>query len=202
MSRKIRCARCPRLVALRRRLRRQYPDYHNAPVTATGPEDARLLIVGLAPGLHGANRSGRPFEGDSSGDLLFAALQAAAARLAGDGLQPPPWRITNAVKCLPPENRPRAAEIANCRSYLVREIAALPTPGAILTLGRVAHEAVLSTMKLNRGDHPFAHGAHYDAAPGTGLFASYHCSRYNQNTGRIDRERLTAVIEAAMRYQL
>ena len=199
--RKLRCARCPRLVALRRRLKRQYPDYHNAPVPAAGPRDAGLLIVGLAPGLHGANRSGRPFEGDSSGDLLFAALNDAAARLRNDGLQPPRWRITNAVKCLPPENRPRAAEIANCRPHLVREIGELPAPGAILALGRVAHEAVLSAMKLNGSKYPFAHGARYDPAPGIGLFASYHCSRYNQNTGRIDKKALTAVIEAAMRYQ-
>lgn len=200
--RKLRCARCPRLVALRRRLKRRFPDYHNAPVAAAGPQDAPLLIVGLAPGLHGANRSGRPFEGDSSGDLLFAALNDAAARLKDEGKQPPRWRITNAVKCLPPDNRPLAAEIANCRPYLIREIGDLPAAGAIVTLGRVAHEAVISAMRLNRKDFPFVHGARYQTAAEIGLFASYHCSRYNQNTGRINKKGLSSVIEAAMRYQL
>jgi uracil-DNA glycosylase family 4 len=188
------CRLCPRLSAYRDDLRRQYPDYHCAPVAASGRADAKLLIVGLAPGLHGANASGRPFTGDASGDLLFATLyhygfaSQPQSRFRDDGLRLIDCRVTNAVKCVPPRNRPQAQEVNTCNRYLAEEIAALPADGLLLTLGSIAHRAALRALQLRQADFPFRHGARYDLENGRKLFASIHPSRYNVNTGRISAE--------------
>jgi uracil-DNA glycosylase family 4 len=185
------CTRCPRLAGLLREVRKQYPQYHARPVAPFGDPSPRLLIVGLAPGMHGANRTGRPFTGDHAGILLYATLHAAgiASRpesvAAGDKLHLAGARITNAVKCLPPANKPLPDEIRRCNGFLRRELAALDGWRAILALGRVAHEAVLAALDLRRGDFQFAHAAEH-ALPGGGvLLDSYHCSRYNTQTRRL-----------------
>jgi uracil-DNA glycosylase len=185
------CALCPRLVAFRESQRRTAPDWHNAPVPSFGPADARLLIVGLAPGLRGANRTGRPFTGDYAGDLLYATLAkfgfARGLYRADprDGLELVDCRITNAVRCVPPENKPETTEIAACRPFLVREIGALPRLRAILALGAIAHGSVLATLGARKSRFPFAHGAVHDMPSGLVLADSYHCSRYNTNTGKL-----------------
>ncbi len=192
------CQRCPRLADNRQRQKALFPDYQCRPVPATGSRRARLLIVGLAPGLHGANATGVPFSGDASGRFLFAALFRfgfAAAPTGGSRLTD--CRITNAVKCLPPGNRPSAAEIANCSDYLAREIEQLPRAGLILALGGIAHRAVLRALALRPVDYRFTHAAEH-ALPGERrLLDSYHCSRYNVNTGRLDRAGFNAVIGRA-----
>lgn len=172
------CNLCPRLAAFRAANRRAFPDYHNAPVPGRGAGlAARLLIVGLAPGLRGANRTGRPFEGDRSGDLLRTTLDAA-------GWPAGLVQVTNAVKCVPPENKPTRSEIATCAGYLAAELAGLPAP-AVLALGRIAHDAILRAAGLRPAAHPFAHGAVHALGAGRTLFASYHCSHYNVATGRL-----------------
>ncbi len=193
------CQLCPRLAAHRATVKLRYPDYHCAPVAAFGARGARLLIVGLAPGLHGANASGRPFTGDASGDLLFAALHEhgfasqAQSRSRADGMQLIDCRLTNAVKCLPPHNRPRPAETITCNRYLRAEIADLPAGGALLTLGGIAHRAATSALGLLNAEYPFAKAAVYDLGGHRTLFSSYHPSRYNLNTGRISAASLGAV---------
>lgn len=185
------CALCPRLVAFRRETAAAHPDWFNAPVPSFGPASARLLVVGLAPGLRGANRTGRPFTGDFAGELLYQSLldQGLAdgsydARV-DDGLTLRDARITNAVRCVPPENKPTPQEQATCRPFLVAELAAMPRLAVILALGRLAHDAVLRALGRRLADHPFAHGARHALPNGWTLFDSYHCSRYNQNTGRL-----------------
>lgn len=202
------CALCPRLCEMRRGLRAKYPQWHNAPVTSFGDIDARLLIVGLAPGLKGANRTGRPFTGDYAGDLLYATLQqfgwANGKFVAGrdeaawvpDTLELKNVRITNAVRCLPPENKPLPIEVAACRPFLVAEIAAMKNLKAILALGRVAHDTVLDTLGIKRSRHAFKHGALHDLGNGIVLADSYHCSRYNTNTGRLTVPMFESVIGA------
>jgi uracil-DNA glycosylase len=199
------CGLCPRLGELRLGLRVKYPHWHNAPVTSFGDIDAQLLIVGLAPGLKGANRTGRPFTGDYAGDLLYATLQhfgwASGKFVAGrdeaawvpDTLKLKNVRITNAVRCLPPENKPLPVEVAACRPFLIAEIAAMKNLKAILALGRVAHDTVLDTLGIKRSHHAFKHGALHDLGNGLVLADSYHCSRYNTNTGRLTPEMFTAV---------
>ena len=194
------CPLCPRLVGYRNELRQTFPLWHNAPVPSFGPEDARLLIVGLAPGLRGANRTGRPFTGDYAGDLLYATLAkfgwASGTFVGGrdDGVWTPDTlklsgvRITNAVRCLPPQNKPLPAEIKTCRPFLVNELTALPSLRAVLALGRVAHETILGALGLKRSAYKFAHGALYDLPSGLTLADSYHCSRYNTNTGTLTTE--------------
>ncbi len=200
------CERCPRLVALRREIRESRPDYHAAPVAAWGAKSARMLVVGLAPGMHGANRTGRPFTGDSSGDFLFRALNragfASSARAADTKLIG--IRITNAVKCLPPGNRPLAREVASCASYLHEELTELcgvrPRKSrVVLCLGRLAHESVLKTLaarldlpaRASRKHSPgrqlpaFGHGRCTEIAPSVHLLDTYHPSRQNTNTGRL-----------------
>ncbi|MHA6289623.1 uracil-DNA glycosylase [Maricaulis sp. CAU 1757] len=188
------CPLCPRLVAFRDRNEDLYPDWHNAPVLSFGPEDARLLIVGLAPGLRGANQTGRPFTGDWAGDLLFATLErfrftrGTYAGHADDGLELVDAMITNAVRCVPPENKPTGAEANACRPYLVSRIAALPRLTTILALGKIAHDNTLRALGVRLKDAPFGHGAQADLAGPNGpvrLYDSYHCSRYNTNTGRL-----------------
>lgn len=198
------CTACPRLAEFLAASRVRYPGYFCRPVPAFGDESPRLLIVGLAPGLHGANRSGRPFTGDHAGILLYETLHAFgyASRpvsvAADDGLTLSGCRISNAVKCVPPENKPEPGEIKRCNAYLKQEIAALPTDCAILALGQIAHKAVLMALGKKQGDFPFAHGAvHLLPAPEGGrarhLHDSYHCSRYNTQTRRLTAEMFQAV---------
>ena len=199
------CPLCPRLVGFRNELRGKFPLWHNAPVPSFGSESARLLIVGLAPGLKGANRTGRPFTGDYAGDLLYTTLAksgwASGKYVAGrdDGVWSPDTltlkdvRIPNAVRCLPPQNKPLPAEINTCRPFLVNELTALPKLRAVLALGRVAHETILGALGLKRSAYKFVHGALYDLPSGLILADSYHCSRYNTNTGTLTTEMFEAV---------
>ncbi|MSP49049.1 MAG: uracil-DNA glycosylase [Alphaproteobacteria bacterium] len=183
------CALCPRLKSFRGDNRARYPAFHNAPVPSFGDLDAWLLIVGLAPGLKGANQTGRPFTGDFAGDLLYATLarhglsRGVYAAGPDDGLALSGCRITNAVRCVPPENKPTPAEATACRPFLKGEIASLPRLTTILALGRIAHDQVLSALGLKRSAYPFKHGAIHAFPSGLGLADSYHCSRYNTNTG-------------------
>jgi uracil-DNA glycosylase len=199
------CALCPRLAAFRAANRRAEPEWHNAPVPAFGGRDAALLIVGLAPGLKGANRTGRPFTGDHAGDLLYAALlklglaRGAYDRRADDGLALRACRITNAVRCVPPANKPTGAEARQCRRFLAAELASLPHLRAVLALGRVAHEAVLAALDLRRANFPFAHGAAHDLGGGRTLVSSYHCSRYNTATGVLTAAMFDAALARAAR---
>ena len=185
------CDFCPRLAAFREDHRAAHPDWHNAPVRSFGGLDARLLIVGLAPGLRGANRTGRPFTGDFAGDLLYATLgefsfaRGSYGASTSDGLALRDCRIANAVRCVPPQNRPKGAEIAACRPFLAAEIAAMSRLRVILALGLVAHGAVLRALSLRAGAFRFAHGAVHRLDDGWQLFDSYHCSRLNTNTGRL-----------------
>jgi uracil-DNA glycosylase family 4 len=196
------CSFCPRLAAFRESLRTAQPGWHNAPVPAFGELDARLLVVGLAPGLRGANRTGRPFTGDFAGDLLYETLiefgfaTGTYGATPGDGLRLVSCMITNAVRCVPPQNKPLPSEIKSCRSFLAATIAALPDLRAIVALGRIAHESAVRAFGLKSAAFPFAHGAEHilgagetaqycwHTGAGTILLAdSYHCSRYNTNTG-------------------
>lgn len=192
------CQFCPRLAEFRDANRAAHPDWFNAPVPAFGVPDCELLIVGLAPGLQGANRTGRPFTGDYAGDLLYPTLikfgwaEGAYGQSPDDGLRMVKSRITNAVRCVPPQNKPTGAEQKACRPFLVNEINALPSLHTIIALGRIAHEAVLSTLGLRKKDHPFGHAACHPLPDGRRLIDSYHCSRYNVNTGRLT----TAMFEA------
>ena len=194
------CARCPRLAAFRATQRQAHPDWFNAPVPSFGDPGAPLLIVGLAPGLRGANRSGRPFTGDFAGDLLYRSLlkYGFAAGSYGadpaDGLVLRRARITNAVRCVPPQNRPEPDEIAACRPFLAAELAAMPQLRAILALGAIAHHAVLAAAGLKRAAYSFAHGAEHELPGGVLLADSYHCSRLNTNTGRLTPAMFEAVI--------
>jgi uracil-DNA glycosylase family 4 len=182
------CPLCPRLVAFRETARAKSPDWFNAPVPSFGHRDAALLIVGLAPGLQGANRTGRPFTGDYAGELLYATLIAygfarGTYRAApDDGLQLVDCRITNAVRCVPPQNKPLPAEINTCRSFLVATLDGMPKLRAILALGRVAHDSTVKALGLRPRQAPFGHGAVHEAGR-VRLYDSYHCSRYNTNTG-------------------
>jgi uracil-DNA glycosylase len=192
------CTRCPRLAGHLAAVRQDHPSYHAAPVPPFGPLDARLLIVGLAPGMHGANATGRPFTGDFAGILLyqtlhtfgFASQPKAFAR--DDGLTLLDCRVTNAVKCLPPQNKPLPTEIRNCNGYLSAEIAAM-APRVILALGRIAHDAVLRALDRPLAAHRFAHAAEHDLGEGRTLFDSYHCSRYNTQTRRLTPEMFEAL---------
>ncbi len=201
------CPLCPRLVRFRAQARAAHPEWHNAPVAPFGGLDARLLIVGLAPGLRGANRTGRPFTGDFAGDLLYAPLikfgfaSGTYDARASDGLRLMDCRVTNAVRCVPPENTPTAAEATACRPFLVAEIAALDHLDAILALGVVAHAAVLRACGLKPSAAPFRHGAFHPLPKGLTLADSYHCSRYNTNTGRLTEAMFEAVF-AALRDHL
>ncbi|WP_305097028.1 uracil-DNA glycosylase [Croceibacterium aestuarii] len=198
------CRRCPRLVRLRGTLRREEPGWWNAPVPAWGDPAAWLAVVGLAPGKRGANRTGRPFTGDGAGDLLFAALnEAGLARGAyrgepDDGLALEGAMILNAVKCLPPGNKPTRDEFARCSRYLSAQLAALPSLEVVLAVGRDAHDAVLRHHGLVLARHPFAHGAVHLLPDGTRLLDSFHCSRYNVNTGRLTAAMFAAVFRQAL----
>ena len=194
------CPLCPRLVEFRRATRAKFPDWHNAPVPPFGPEDARLLIVGLAPGLQGANRTGRPFTGDYAGDLLYATLKefglarGAYDKRPDDGLHLIDCRISNAVKCVPPENKPTPEEIRICNRFLADELVSLPKLKVVLALGSIAHDAVLVGMGQRKSTAKFAHGARHALPRGIAMFDSYHCSRYNTNTGRLTTEMFRDVV--------
>jgi uracil-DNA glycosylase len=199
------CPRCPRLVAFRKTWRAQEPGWFNAPVDSFGPRDAGLLIVGLAPGLRGANRTGRPFTGDYAGDLLYSTLKefgfAAGAYEArpDDGLTLVDCRITNAVRCVPPENKPTPEEIATCRPFLAATLEEMPSLAAVLALGRVAHESFVLACGARRAGYPFAHGRVHNIGA-LALFDSYHCSRYNTNTGVLTPDMFRAVVANARAY--
>lgn len=202
------CPRCPRLAEFRAAQRAEHAEWFNAPVPSFGAIEARLLVVGLAPGLKGANRTGRPFTGDFAGDLLYATLHrhgfAAGeyGRSADDGLRLVDCRITNAVRCVPPQNRPAGAEIRNCLPFLEAEIAAMPKLRIVLCLGQLSHNATLRAFGLKQRAHPFAHGALHEPGDGAPLLAdSYHCSRYNTNTGRLTEAMFDALI-AGLRDRL
>jgi len=194
------CPLCPRLVAFREKNRAAAPDWHNAPVPAFGGLDARLLVVGLAPGRMGANRTGRPFTGDYAGDLLYGSLKRAGLaagdyrRRADDGFHLKGVRVTNAVRCVPPENRPTPAETASCNGFLKAEIAAMPSLVALLALGGIAHNAVLTALGERKSRWPFAHGAEHALPGGLLLADSYHCSRLNTNTGRLTEAMFDTVV--------
>jgi uracil-DNA glycosylase family 4 len=202
------CPHCPRLADFRRAQRKVRPEWHNAPVPAFGALDARLLIVGLAPGLKGANRTARPFTGDHAGRMLYATLlRLGLARgtydaRADDGLSLQGTRVTNAVRCVPPQNKPLPAEFAKCRPFLVKEIAAMPRLGAILALGAGAHDQVLAALELGpKRQWPFAHGAIHEIEDMRGgalvLIDSYHCSRQNTNTGRLTQAMFESAVATA-----
>lgn len=195
------CPLCPRLVAFRQTWRAREPDWWNAPVPCFGPLDARLAVVGLAPGLRGANRTGRPFTGDHAGILLYATLIAhgfAKGQFLArpdDGLVLQDCRIVNAVRCVPPENKPTPAEITTCRRFLASALAEMPKLRAVVVLGRIAHDSVLAAQGAKKSAFPFAHGAAH-ALGGLMLFDSYHCSRLNTNTGVLTPEMFGAVFTA------
>lgn len=197
------CRRCPRLAGFLDRLRLEYPGYHARPVPSFGDPAARLLVVGLAPGLHGANRTGRPFTGDFAGILLYKTLyefgfSTSAESLSNDdGLRLKDCRITNAVRCVPPANKPTTAEVRACNDYLAAELQTLPEGGVVVALGRVAHGAILRALGLRAGAAPFAHAARAPLPGGRTLLDSYHCSRYNTQTGRLSEAMFHQVFRLA-----
>jgi uracil-DNA glycosylase family 4 len=198
------CRRCPRLAAHLDLVRHQQPDYFCRPVPRFGDPGARLLMVGLAPGMHGANRTGRPFTGDHAGILLYATLfkfglaTAPASSAADDGLTLKDACITNAVKCLPPGNKPLPLEIKVCNAFLRAELAQSPNVRVILALGTIAHAAVLRALDLRAGQFRFAHAAEHTLGGGRVLLNSYHCSRYNTQTRRLTAAMFEAIIERAL----
>ena len=196
------CRACPRLSGFLDEVNSRYPDYYCRPVPPFGDAAARLLIVGLAPGMHGANRSGRPFTGDHAGILLYETLHrfgfssAAESLSADDGLTLSDCRITNAVKCLPPDNKPVGAEVNTCNRFLANELDTLAPGSVVLALGGIAHRAVVKARGLRQADYKFAHAADHDLGCFS-LLDSYHCSRYNTNTGRLTPAMFDAVFERA-----
>lgn len=199
------CRECPRLAGFLEGVRLEQPDYFAGPVPPFGRSDARLLIVGLAPGMHGANRTGRPFTGDYAGILLYRTLHrfGFATRpvsvAADDGLELIDCLLTNAVKCLPPQNKPATDEIRRCNGHLKSELQSLASIRVILALGLIAHGAVLRTCGVRQGGAAFAHGARHVLPDGRVLIDSYHCSRYNTNTGRLTESSFHAVFEVVRR---
>ena len=199
------CARCPRLAAFRDDWRAKEPAWFNAPVPSFGPRDARLLIVGLAPGLQGANRTGRPFTGDYAGVLLYETLayfhfaRGQYGAHPDDGLELVDCRITNAVRCVPPENKPTPVEIASCRDFLKATIAEMKHLRAVLALGRIAHDSVVVALGAKKSATPFKHGGRHPLN-GLVLFSSYHCSRYNTNTGVLTPEMFREVFTGLRGY--
>jgi uracil-DNA glycosylase family 4 len=195
---------CDRLVEFRDENCTAFPSFHNAPVPSFGSLDARLLIVGLAPGLKGANQTGRPFTGDYAGDLLYATLlkfdfaTGQYGAVADDGLRLQNTRITNAVRCVPPQNKPVGAEVKNCRPFLIGEIDAMANLEIILALGTLAHNAVLTSLGHKQSAAKFAHGAYHPIGDGRQLHLadSYHCSRYNTNTGRLTEDMFCDIFRA------
>ena len=196
------CTACPRLAGFLAEVRQVHPDYFAKPVPPFGADNPRLLIVGLAPGLHGANRTGRPFTGDYAGVLLYETLyqfgfaNRPLSEHARDGLELLGCRITNAVKCLPPQNKPEPSEINQCNNYLQHELNVLDEDVAVLALGQIAHKAVVSALGLKQKDYAFGHAVVHSLPRGLTLFDSYHCSRYNTQTKRLTPAMFHGVFEA------
>ena len=196
------CPLCPRLKSFREETRARQPDWFNSPVPSFGDPDGRLLIVGLAPGMQGANRTGRPFTGDFAGDLLYATLieygfaKGVYQARPDDGLKLVDCRISNAVRCVPPQNKPLPVEIKTCRKFLIALIETMPHLRAILALGRIAHDSVCDTLGAKKSAHPFKHGGAYQVGK-LALISSYHCSRYNTNTGVLTPEMFDAAVKEA-----
>jgi uracil-DNA glycosylase family 4 len=206
MSELLDCRRCPRLASFLDEVKLEHPDYHARPVLSFGDAAPRLLIVGLAPGMHGANRTGRPFTGDHAGILLYQTLHRFGfaskpeSISADDGLSLSGCRITNAVKCLPPQNKPETAEIRLCNDFLAAELTGLPEGAAILALGSIAHQAVLRARGLKPAALKFGHALRHEMAGNLTLFDSYHCSRYNTQTRRLTRDMFEAVFSDIRHY--
>ena len=185
------CRLCPRLADLLDEARAKNPDWHNAPVNGHGPLNAPIMLIGLAPGMRGANRTGRPFTGDFAGDLLYQTLDHFDLSTGkydarpDDGVQLTQIRIVNAVRCVPPQNKPIGAEINTCRQFLTQDIAAMTAIKVIITLGRIGHQSALKALNLREKDYPFSHGGKHPLPNGVTLISSYHCSRYNTQTGRL-----------------
>lgn len=198
------CRLCPRLAAFRDEVKRAHPDYWCRPVPAFGDPAPTVLVVGLAPGLHGANRTGRPFTGDFAGILLYETLHALGVGSqpqsvsADDPLVLKGLRISNSVKCLPPANKPQPEEVRRCNGYLRAELAVLPSVRVLLALGRIAHDAALDALGLRRASATFGHGAEHRLEDGRVLVDSYHCSRYNTNTGRLTSQMFREVVARAL----
>jgi uracil-DNA glycosylase family 4 len=196
------CPLCPRLAAFRAANRAKHPDWFNGPVPCFGPITAPLAIAGLAPGLQGANRTGRPFTGDWAGDLLYATLlklglaKGVYEERADDTLELVDCRIVNSVRCVPPQNKPEPSEIKTCRQFLISELDAMPNVKVILALGKIAHDSVLKTLDAKISAHPFKHGAVYEIGRFK-LVSSYHCSRYNTNTGVLTEKMFHDVVAKA-----
>jgi uracil-DNA glycosylase family 4 len=194
------CRQCSRLARHLAQVRKDYPEYHARPVLPFGSASPKLLIVGLAPGMHGANRTGRPFTGDTAGIILYKTLHRHGLANQPEGADPNDGlllrhcRITNAVKCLPPANKPLPDEIKRCNGYLRAEIASLPRLAIIFALGNIAHQAVLRALDLALREFPFRHGACHELPGGRALFDSYHCSRYNTQTRRLTPEMFDTVV--------
>ena len=195
------CRACPRLDGFLDEVKERYPDYYCRPVPPFGAPDARFLIVGLAPGMHGANRSGRPFTGDHAGILLYQMLHKYGfgsrdrSESVDDGLELIDCRITNAVKCLPPDNKPVGAEINTCNTFLANELELLPEDSVVVALGGIAHRAIVKAMGLRQADYKFGHAALHDLGRFR-VLDSYHCSRYNTNTRRLTEEMFDAIFAA------
>ncbi|MEJ2140311.1 MAG: uracil-DNA glycosylase [Gammaproteobacteria bacterium] len=202
----INCRRCERLATFLDEVRARHPDYHAKPVPSFGDPAARLLVVGLAPGMHGANATGRPFTGDHAGILLYTTLHRlgfasqAEATAIDDGLELIDCRITNAVRCLPPQNKPVGAEVNECNDYLRQEIEGLAAGSIVLALGGLAHKAVIKALGLRQADHKFDHGSDFELPGRRRLLSSYHCSRYNTQTRRLTPEMFEAVFARAKQH--
>ncbi len=200
------CALCPRLVALREQAQQKHPDWHNGPVPVWGDQNGKLMVIGMAPGMAGANRTGRPFTGDHAGDLLFQTLERAGLtrgtydRRPDDGLELRGALIANVVRCVPPQNKPVAAEVNNCRPFLLATLKARKNITTFFALGRIAHDAFLSAIGKRRAEFPFAHGASHDLGENRRLFDSYHCSRYNTNTRRLTTPMFESALFAAAEH--
>jgi len=202
----INCRRCERLATFLDEVRAKHPDYHARPVPSFGDPDARLLVVGLAPGMHGANATGRPFTGDHAGILLYETLHRFGfgsqpqATSRDDGLRLIDCRITNAVRCLPPQNKPVGSEVNECNAYLAAELATLTPDSVVLALGGVAHKAVIKALKLRQADYKFAHASNFPLPGDLRLLSSYHCSRYNTQTKRLTSAMFADVFGTARRH--
>jgi len=200
------CRRCGRLAAFLDDVGGRYPGYYCRPVPPFGDANARLLVVGLAPGMHGANRTGRPFTGDFAGILLYETLHRHGfgsrpeSTSGDDGLRLIDCRITNAVKCLPPDNKPVGAEINACNDYLVAELNTLPRGSIVVALGGIAHRAIIRAYGLRQAEHPFGHAAEHALDNGVLLLDSYHCSRYNTNTGRLTADMFDRIFGRARQH--
>ena len=204
------CRLCPRLAGFLDQVRAEHPDYYALPVSSFGEKDSKFLIVGLAPGMHGANRTGRPFSGDFAGNLLYGSLHKYgfassaeplnAAGNANPSLRLSGCRITNAVRCLPPQNKPEPSEIRTCNGYVAKELAMLPQGSAVMALGTIAHQAVLMALHLRKSSFAFGHGAQHVLPNGLTLFDSYHCSRYNTQTKRLTTPMFENVIAAIAQH--